>query len=437
MRTAIKSLILAALLTPLAFAQGLDGKQITVKGGATDSLSAPVTVAYDGAAPKTSIEVVGKDGKAFPATVRNGELVFVPDVVPAGADQVYTVKVLKEAKPPRVEIKQESQEKVLEVRIDGKLFTAYHYNIDEPVNFDAAKAAYPDLTEDEFKRLDTNKDGAWTPSDEVGIDEKDAGKMAKLCNRKPFLWPVNSEGEASVTRNWPMGESEGKTDHLHQKSLWTAHGDINGASFWEESYEKSGYQMVEKVEFGSGDAYGWIVSTDVWQDKTHKPVIAESREYRFYAAPDAARIFDLAVTFKAAYGDATFGDTKEKGGSGAITTGAGAHGETEAWGKPAPWCDYTGTISGVGVRGITFFDHPSNLRYPARWHVRNYGLMGANYFGLHHFEPDLKQDGSWTLKNGESQVFKYRTLVHTGSVDEAKVGDRYTAYATPLQAAWK
>ena len=127
----------------------------------------------------------------------------------------------------------------------------------------------------------------------------------------------------------------------------------------------------------------------------------------------------------------------EKGGTGAITTAAGAHGMKEAWGKPAAWCDYSGTIKDVGLRGVTFFDHPSNLRYPVRWHVRDYGLMGANYFGLSSFEPDLKQKGDWTLKNGESQMFRYRTLIHSGSAEDAKAAGRFAVYATPPQASWK
>ena len=43
---------------------------------------------------------------------------------------------------------------------------------------------------------------------------------------------------------------------------------------------------------------------------------------------------------------------RERGGNGTITTGAGAVGAAKAWGKPAPWCDYSGTMEGYGPRGI-------------------------------------------------------------------------------------
>ena len=66
------------------------------------------------------------------------------------------------------------------------------------------------------------------------------------------------------------------------------------------------------------------------------------------------------MKFTAEYGDVKFGDTKEggivafrmndelreQGGTGKITTSEGAVGEKAAWGKPAAWCDYTGTLEG-------------------------------------------------------------------------------------------
>jgi hypothetical protein len=236
-----------------------------------------------------------------------------------------------------------------------------------------------------------------------------------------------------------MGKSEGSTDHEHQKSFWTAHGAVNGADLWSETFPNSGFEIVEDVTHGSGDEFGWIRSKQTWQTKEHKPVVTEEREYRFYATPASGRLFDLDVTFTAGYGDAVFGDTKEggiaslrinpkiqeKGGSGKITLSTG---DEDYWGKGAAWCDYSGEIEGAGVRGVTIMDHPSNLRHPVRWHVRDYGLMGANYFGYHDFDEVQGNPGEWTLKSGESQTFKYRVYVHSGDTEAAKVADTYRTY---------
>ena len=53
---------------------------------------------------------------------------------------------------------------------------------------------------------------------------------------KPILWPIRGPGGVSLTRDWPMksGTRGEDTDHPHHKSLWFAHGSVNGIDFWKE-----------------------------------------------------------------------------------------------------------------------------------------------------------------------------------------------------------
>lgn len=445
-----KTLMLAGIALCLAFianAQDLNGARITVKTGDAAAGLVPVAVEWSGPAPETSVEVVPEGGgDALPATVREGQLVFVASGLKPNAEQAYTVRVAGEKRKPRVEIKpKEGEDDVLQVLIDGELFTEYHYGVDKPVTYEQAKAKQPDLSEDDFKALDANGDGRLTGADAPALKDGDLKKqIAAFVNRKPFLWPLNAEGGVTLTRDWPMAAGGKSMDHEHQKSFWTAHGAVNGADLWSETYQNSGYEMVDEVTHGSGDAYGWIRSKQTWQDKEHKPVITEVREYRFYAAPPADRTFDIDITFTADYGDALFGDTKEggivafrirpeiqeKGGTGLITTAVGT-GAKDTWGKPSPWSDYSGDLPGYGPRGIAILDHPSNPLHPVRWHIRDYGLNGANYFGLHDFEPDSGKSGDWTIPSGQSKTFKYRVHVHSGTAEDVKVADRFAAYANP------
>ena len=99
----------------------------------------------------------------------------------------------------------------------------------------------------------------------------------------------------------------------HHKSIWASFGKVNDADCWMEDGDRSGYQHADEVTFGSGDAYGWVHAKNTWQDKDHKPVVGEEREYRFYAGSAGARVFDQILTFTAAYGEVKFGDTKEGG----------------------------------------------------------------------------------------------------------------------------
>ena len=159
------------------------------------------------------------------------------------------------------------------------------------------------------------------------------------------------------------------------------------------------------------------------------------------------------MVFTAENGDVLFSDTKEGGivsarmradicnAKAVITNALGDEGEANAWGKPSPWCDFSGDIPEVGMRGLTIFDSPGNLRHPTSWHIRNYGLMSANCFGYSYFYEKehnkglMPENGDYTIAAGEALSFTYRMYVHTGSVEEAAVAARYADYATPPEAS--
>jgi hypothetical protein len=77
-------------------------------------------------------------------------------------------------------------------------------------------------------------------------------------------------------------------------------------------------------------------------------------------------------------------------------------------------------------------DHPTNLRYPTQWHVRNYGLMTANCFGWSYYQNDKTVDGSHTMPAGSRLSFSYRVYIHSGSAE--RVAGRFLDFAFPPQA---
>ena len=84
---------------------------------------------------------------------------------------------------------------------------------------------------------------------------------------------------------------------------------------------------------------------------------------------------------------------------------------------------------GFGKVGVTIMDHPSSFRYPTHWHVRDYGLVGANAFGYSYFYGnDSGKNGDHLLKQGESLTFNYRIYIHTGDVKEANVAEQYDLF---------
>jgi hypothetical protein len=107
---------------------------------------------------------------------------------------------------------------------------------------------------------------------------------------------------------------------------------------------------------------------------------------------------------------------KDKKGEGRIVNSAGDT-DGAAWGKKAAWCDYYGPVGGETV-GVAIFDHPENLRHPTTWHVRDYGLFAVNPFGLHDFDPALKNNpnaGDHLTPEGQTLRFRYRLLLHRGT----------------------
>ena len=96
------------------------------------------------------------------------------------------------------------------------------------------------------------------------------------------------------------------------------------------------------------------------------------------------------------------------------------------WGKPAAWCHYSGTIDGAEA-GVAVFDHPDNP-LPAYWHVRDYGLLAVNPFGLSDFG-EVSRSGTVTVTAGSVLRSRYRLLVHDGSAD---IGKYYDAYLSEI-----
>ena len=264
---------------------------------------------------------------------------------------------------------------------------------------------------------------------------------------RPYCYPLVGPGGARMTRNWPMNSvlelEPDQNDHKHHRSLWFAHGEINGQDFWSED-KKFGKTVHERFdEVKSGPEVGVIKSHNNWVTADGQRVCTDDRAIRIYnTGPADERIVDWEVTLHASDGPLTFGDTKEgmmavrvaatmrlngKIGKGQIITSTGIRDEA-TWGKRADWCDYYGPVEGKTV-GIAIFDHPENPRHPTWWHVRDYGLFAANPFGKHDFEKlSDKTAGNLTVEKGKSITFKYRLYIHSGDEKDAKLGEKYQEY---------
>jgi len=260
--------------------------------------------------------------------------------------------------------------------------------------------------------------------------------------RRPVLFPLHGPHGLTLTRSWPVGPKApgDPDDHPHHESFWFAHGDVNGHDFWAP---RQG-ERIEQVTLDHVGA-GRIEATSRWLAPDGSIVCTDRRVLAFAAEGDD-RIIDHTITITASHGPLVFGDTKEgtmalrvrpelnvtqaKGGPPATGHYLNDSGDRDAaaWGKPAAWVDLSGKLDDKPV-GIACFDHPTNLRHPACWHARDYGLFAANPFGLHDFTGAPKDAGRFELPAGESLTLQHRWLLHAGDAEAAKVAERYAAWA--------
>jgi len=336
---------------------------------------------------------VGEDGKVrgavpcqayFCPAREKPVLCFILDGLDAGQERRYGVK--REKTPQPKEIHLEKGKGVVKFWVGDTLLTAYHYE-----NVPA----------------------------------------------RPYLYPVTG----------PWGILLTQTDaphHVHHRSLYVAHGDVNGTDNWseEEGHGRTDHKGFRGlVEEGSVAAV--MGSHSWWVTAKGEKILEEELTVTTYALPETGRILDLDVRLIATEGDVVFGDTKEGGlisvrmnpvlevpNGGRIENSYGGINEGETWGKRAQWCDYSGTAEGRHV-GIAIFDCPGNLRHPTYWHVRNYGLMTSNNFGVSAFTGDPNQRGDYTLPKGQTMWLRYRVYLHVGDATEGNVKEKYHDFANP------
>ncbi len=367
--------------------------KIKVAAGAHERISCPVSFPIE-LEHKGPVKLKSRSGD-LSGEVKSindkGFLVFIIKHMPAGSEETYEVERTAE-NSGKISFKEVGNEK-LEIYRSGELFTNY-----------------------------------WC-----------GGK-----DSKPYIYPLPFSGIKSVTRNFPMAKVAGEsTDHKHHRSVWTGWGSLNGEDLWSEE-EGHGF-IIHKyfTLFSEGFCSANFRVLNHWCGRSNDKLLEENRSVTFYSTGEETCLLDYEVALFASEKDVEFGDTKEGGmlcvrmatplegdKGGMIINSEGAYGQAECWGKRASWCDYSGTIDGKKT-GICLYDSPQNLKYPVYWHVRNYGLFGANPFGVSEFKGNRQFNGAYTLKKGNELVFRYRMLIHKGGAEDAKPAVHFHNFVNP------
>ncbi len=299
----------------------------------------------------------------------------------------------------------------------------------------------------------------------VKIDGEVFTEYLTKAGASPALWPVFGPDGEAMTRAWPTGPSADGVvetkDHPHHQSIWFTHDKVNGADYWKANVNsdkpdrkdtaKRPKPHIDHREFlaiESGDT-GKIIARNDWMNGEER-ICEDERSLQFGKYPNGDRWIDFTIVLKATEGDLTFGDTKEgtfavrvadsmrvdaKRGGRIVNSNGLVDGE--AWAQPARWVDYSGPVQAGNaqagkevISGIAMMSHPSNFRPEPRWHVRTYGLFTANPFGQHEFpDPEKRDQGAHTIKNGDSLALRYRVILHRGGTDAKELDTAFAEFA--------
>jgi len=284
----------------------------------------------------------------------------------------------------------------------------------------------------------------WT-TDAHGVSLFDGENMILryqfVSGNKPIVYPIAGPGGTRMTRDFPMkpAEKNGTKDHIHHRSLWMTHGDVNGIDFWAEEGKPGRVEHADVVSSEVTDASAKLVTTAKWITPDNEVLLHESRTM-IVGGTTSLRTIEFAIDLTAQEKEVEFGDTKEGSfavrvpDSVAVDSKQGGvivneHGERngDAWGKRASWVDYSGPVNGTTV-GITILEHPDSYGHPCRWHVRTYGLFAANPFGEHHFTGEAATK-KHVLAAGETMHLHYKLLLHEGAADLDMIRDHWEGFA--------
>ena len=256
---------------------------------------------------------------------------------------------------------------------------------------------------------------------------------------RPFFYPFNGPSGTSLTR---MGHP-GAYNHDHHLSVWFAHHDVEGISFWSDRGKGKIHQKMWYA-YNDGVEESVMAMAADWRDEDGTLIVEQETVAALRPEKDGEHSLEIQITMRppknSAEGKVELGKTNfgffavrvaktlsVHFGGGALTDSEGRVGEENIFGQRARWMDYSGpVVVGEGkdrksvVEGITYFDHPGNPRHPTHWHVRSDGWMGASFCFAE----------GWTIEKDAPLVLRYLLHAHSGNyqaVKAARVAEQFAA----------
>lgn len=264
---------------------------------------------------------------------------------------------------------------------------------------------------------------------------------------KPFLHPLLTPSGKNILRGFPVDPLPGdSTDRPHQRGLWIGTEGLRGPTglddFWENDplyppAHKGAIIFQDLTSATDGTDQGVLSFVSHWISSAGQLWVVDRRKITFYSKPSDCRMLDIDIEFEAKQ-PVTFKDTQDGvlalrlalpfdvHYDGKVVNAQGGVNEEGTRGHRSEWLDWYGNMDpkeyhttphGHGERvGVAVFDHPSNLNYPSRWQVKDFGDFSVNPFAGQIFQKFDKtaQNAEYAMKSGDKLHLRYRVLIHPG-----------------------
>jgi len=238
----------------------------------------------------------------------------------------------------------------------------------------------------------------------------------------PYFFPVNGpiSGKSLTT--------ETSEPYPHHHSLFFGCDRVNGGNYWQEGLER-GQIISKKLNLFAEKGKKIVFENEcLWERPDAEPPFLDRRIITVTAPSKTLRLIEFQITLTALM-DVRIENTNhslfaarmtpelsvQQGGT--LVNAEGLSKEAGTFGKPSPWCDYSGARNGV-VEGLAILSHPTNRWFPEPWFTRDYGF----------FSPTPMQwlkEGYLLIPKGEKIALRYLTVIHAGDAKSAEISKIY------------
>jgi len=229
----------------------------------------------------------------------------------------------------------------------------------------------------------------------------------------PYFFPVNApKSGLSVT-------TDASLPYPHHRSLWFGCDRVNGYNFWQGGNDRGQIISQGPRVITAGPDKIHLHDTCLWTPPKQTPVMKDERDIIVTMPSDAVWTLDFTITLvplvdvhimrsNHSLFSARMHPTLSVNQDGHLVNAVGGQKEKGTAGQVAAWCHYYGDRGGQ-TEGLAIVDDPENLWYPSKWFTRDYGFFSPTNM-------NFVADGL-SLKKGQTLQFKYRVVVHSGSLN--------------------